>query len=88
MDQKYSPAVRWVLYIVSFISLLVGIVVGVLLMTQDDQESKEVGKNCLIAAIIGIVFWCLCSVVMFFLSFVLSFIAAAASSSALWLPVA
>ena len=73
MEQKFSPVVRWVLYIVSFISGMVGVVVGVLLMTQDNQESKDVGKNCLIAAVVGIVFWCLCSVVVFFLSFFLSF---------------
>ncbi len=91
MNQQYSPAVRWILYIVSFISLLVGVIAGLLLMTQDDQESKDVGKNCLIAAAIGLVFWCLCtmviSVLSFFLSFFLTF-AAASLSSALVLLVA
>ena len=84
MEQKYSPLVRWLLYIVSFMSTLVGVIVGVILMTQDDQESRDVGKNCIIAAVVGLVFWCLCSVVMFFFSFVLSL---AAASSALLLPV-
>jgi hypothetical protein len=64
MEQKYSPLVRWLLYIISFISLLVGVIAGVLLMTRDDQESKDVGKNCIIVAVVGLVFWCLCSVVI------------------------
>jgi len=64
MEQKYSPIVRWILYILSFFSLLVGLVAGILLMTRDDAESKQVGKNCLIAMVVGIVLWCLCYLLM------------------------
>jgi len=65
MEQKYSPAIRWILYILSFLSILVGLIAGIMLMTRDDEESKQVGKNCLIAMIIGIVLYCVCWICWF-----------------------
>ncbi len=58
--QKYSTGIRWILYIVSFLFTLIGIVIGIVLMTRGDEESKAVGKNCIIAAIIGLVLGCVC----------------------------
>jgi hypothetical protein len=55
---------RWILYILSFLIPIVGLIAGIYLMTQDDEESKQVGKNCLIAMVINIVLWCLCWVLM------------------------
>ncbi|MBU0493012.1 MAG: hypothetical protein KKA73_14350 [Chloroflexi bacterium] len=64
MEQKYSSVVRWILYILSFFSIVVGLVAGILLWTRDDAESKQVGKNCLIAMVLGIVLWCVCYLLM------------------------
>ncbi|MBU0493011.1 MAG: hypothetical protein KKA73_14355 [Chloroflexi bacterium] len=66
MEQKYSGIVRWILYILSFFSIVVGLVAGLMLMTRDDEESKQVGKNCLIAMVIGIVLYCVCFLCYFF----------------------
>jgi RsiW-degrading membrane proteinase PrsW (M82 family) len=61
MEQKYSTGMRWLLYILSLIPL-VGLIAGIVLMTKEDAESKQVGKNCIIAMIIGVVliFACVC----------------------------
>jgi len=85
MEQKYSPAIRWILYILSFISIAVGLIAGIILMTRDDEESKQVGKNCLIAMVLGIVLWCVCFLCYFFGMFGL--IAASGGTSALLLPL-
>jgi len=61
--QKYSSGIRWILYILSLTGLI-GLIAGIYLMTRDDAESKQVGKNCLIAMVIGIVLWCLCVILM------------------------
>ena len=66
MEQKYSTAVRWILYILSFLSVVIGLIVGIIFMTKDDAESKAVGKNCLIAMVIGLVVYCLCFLCYFF----------------------
>ena len=41
---------------------LAGIIIGIVFLTRDDQESKGVGKICLICAIASIVVGCLCYV--------------------------
>jgi len=63
-EQKYSTGVRWILYIISFFSIVVGLIAGIILMTRDDEESKQVGKNCLIAMAAGLVVGCLCYLLM------------------------
>ena len=89
MEQKYSSGVRWLLYIVSFLSLMIGVILGVVLMTQNDEESKEVGKNCLIAAVAGLVFWVvfgiLVSVLGLFFMFLLGLGMYAATASSMLL---
>ena len=81
--QKYSSGMRWLLYIVSFLFSLIGIVIGIYFMTRGDAESKAVGKNCLIAAIIAIVLVCVC----YLITMVMGIGAAAIPSSMLLLPI-
>ncbi len=85
MEPKYSPVIRWILYILSFLSVAVGLIAGIILMTRDDAESKQVGKNCLIAMVIGIVLYCICFLCYFFGMFGL--IASSGGVSALLLAV-
>ncbi|MBU0493870.1 MAG: hypothetical protein KKA73_28270 [Chloroflexi bacterium] len=89
MEGKYSSGVRWLLYIASFLSLLVGVIIGIVLMTQDDEESKKVGKNCLIAVAIGLIVWVACGLLMTVLGLLMFFVTgiAAYTTSMLLLPV-
>jgi len=47
--------VRVLLYIVSFLIPLVGIILGIVYMVKPDQDSKKFGKMCLILGIVSIV---------------------------------
>jgi len=46
---------RALLYILSFLIWLVGIIVGIVIYTRGDPESKHVGMTCLILGILGVV---------------------------------
>jgi len=48
------------LYIVSFLVPLAGIIVGIIFYTKDSPEEKQFGKMCIILAVISIVLLCLC----------------------------
>lgn len=47
-------------YILSFLIPVVGIILGIIWMNEQDMEKKQVGKTCLIVAIIAIVLGCIC----------------------------
>ncbi len=81
--QKYSSGMRWLLYIISFLFTLVGIVIGIVLMTRGDEESKAVGKNCIIAAIISLALGCVC----YLIAIVMGIGASALPTGMLLLPV-
>jgi hypothetical protein len=66
------PEPRWLFYVLSFAVLLAGIIIGVIYITKADAECKKFGKNCLIAAVAGVVVCCLCYVLHFFDVFGLS----------------
>lgn len=83
--QQYSGGVRWLLYIVSFLIPIGGLIAGIVLMTRADPESKEVGTNCLIAAVTGFVLNCVC--VLCQIVFYVVLMAAAEASIPLLLPV-
>lgn len=57
--QRYSTPIRILIYVGSFIIPLLGIVLFIVFLGRD-QESKQVGRNALIAAIAGIVLGCVC----------------------------
>ncbi len=48
------------LYIVSFLVPLAGIVIGIIFYTKDTSEEKKFGKMCIILAIVAVVVMCLC----------------------------
>jgi len=85
MEPKYSPAIRWILYLVSFFGAgWLGLVIGIFLMTRGDEESKVVGKNCLIAWVASIVIGCVCGICGVIFPILMS---VASGSSALLLPL-
>ncbi|MGG1676935.1 hypothetical protein ACIFOT_14445 [Neobacillus sp. NRS-1170] len=56
-----SGGLKALLYIVSFFIPVVGIIIGIVWMTDHDPEKKSVGKTCIILGLIMIVlsfiFW-------------------------------
>ena len=47
-------------YILSILIPIVGIIVGIIWMNDENPEKKAVGKNCLIIAIVVMVLSCIC----------------------------
>src|SRR5512137_3045373 len=52
---QMSDGMKILLYIISFLFSIVGIIIGVYYMTKPEPEYKEVGKICLVLALVGIV---------------------------------
>jgi uncharacterized membrane protein HdeD (DUF308 family) len=55
-----SEGMKVLLYIISFLFSIVGIIIGIVYMTKPDRESKEFGQMCLILGLIGIVIGGVC----------------------------
>jgi hypothetical protein len=55
---RYSGCLKFVLYALSFLIPIVGIVVGVIYMSRGDPESKSLGQVCLVLGIVSIVLGC------------------------------
>jgi len=61
MEQRYSSGVRILLYILSFLFPIIGLIVGIVFLTKEDEESKSLGKTCLIiTAVSFVISCCLC----------------------------
>lgn len=57
---RISDGMKILLYIVSFIIPLVGLIVGIIYYTKPEPEYKEVGKICLIIALVAWVIGAVC----------------------------
>ncbi|MCM3567473.1 hypothetical protein [Neobacillus mesonae] len=55
-----SGGIKFLLYLVSFFIPIVGIILGIIWMNDQEIEKKAVGKNCLIVSIVSIVLSCIC----------------------------
>ncbi|CAH2714459.1 hypothetical protein BACCIP111895_01622 [Neobacillus rhizosphaerae] len=55
-----SGGLKALLYIVSFFIPVVGIILGIIWMNDQDLEKKAIGKTCLIVGIVSIVLSCIC----------------------------
>jgi hypothetical protein len=55
-----SKGQRALLYILSFIIPVVGIILGIVWMNDHDLDKKAIGKTCLIVGIVSIVLSCIC----------------------------
>ncbi|MDR6999514.1 hypothetical protein [Neobacillus niacini] len=55
-----TGGIRVLLYILSFFIPVVGIILGIIWMNDQDPEKKQVGKTCLIVGIVSIVLSCIC----------------------------
>ncbi|MEM0449598.1 MAG: hypothetical protein QW520_07250 [Methanomassiliicoccales archaeon] len=65
--QQYESlgALKYILYILSFLSLLIGIVIFLIWMNDPNPEKRHVGKNCLLISLAAIVLSILCYAVIF-----------------------
>jgi len=52
LQETISPGLRAVFYILSILIPIAGIIIGVIYYAKPDPESKRVGKNCIIIAIL------------------------------------
>ncbi|WP_066288184.1 hypothetical protein [Bacillus sp. FJAT-29937] len=55
-----SGGQRVLFYLLSFFIPIVGIILGIIWMNDQDIDKKSVGKNCLLISIISIVLSCVC----------------------------
>ncbi|WP_312468875.1 hypothetical protein [Neobacillus sp.] len=55
-----SSGIKALVYIVSFFIPVVGIILGIVWMNDQDLEKKAIGKTCLIVGIVSIVLSCIC----------------------------
>jgi hypothetical protein len=55
-----SGGKKALLYILSFIIPVVGIILGIVWMNDQDLDKKAIGKTCLIVGIVSIVLSCIC----------------------------
>ncbi|MFE8702808.1 hypothetical protein ACFYKX_19575 [Cytobacillus sp. FJAT-54145] len=55
-----SSGLRVVVYLLSFFVPVVGLVLGIVWMNDQDPEKKQIGKTCLIIGIVSIVLSCIC----------------------------
>lgn len=58
-----SSGQKVLFYILSFIIPIVGIVLGIIWLNDQDPDKKQVGKYCLILGIVAVVLGCICSFV-------------------------
>lgn len=54
-EPPISPGMRALLYIVSFLVGIVGIVIGAIYMSREDEDHRHVGKICLIIGLFGVI---------------------------------
>jgi hypothetical protein len=61
-QQQYEPlgALKYVLYILSFLSLIIGFVIFLIWMNDPNPEKKHVGKNCLFISLAAILLSIIC----------------------------
>lgn len=59
-----SDGMKILFYLLSFLIWIAGIIIGVIYYSKDDPESKEVGKNCIIIAIISLVLGTVCGLIV------------------------
>lgn len=60
--QQYEPlgALKYVFYILSFFSLLIGIIIFLIWMNDPNPEKRHVGKNCLYISLLAILLTIVC----------------------------
>ncbi|MDY7040851.1 MAG: hypothetical protein SVX38_08300 [Chloroflexota bacterium] len=63
-EERYSQGMKILFYVLAVLLPVVGIIIGIVLMTREDEESKSLGKNVLIVGIVALVLICCCGLVV------------------------
>lgn len=73
---EVPPEPRWLFYLISFIVPIAGIVLGALYLSKAEEDNKEFGKYCLVAALVnfGLGFMMACCIVGFYISFFIGYL--------------
>jgi hypothetical protein len=61
---QISEGMKILFYILSFLIPLLGIIIGVIYYSKPDPESKNVGKMCIILALVAVLLVVMCVVVL------------------------
>jgi len=74
---EIPPEPAWLFYVLSFMVPIAGIVLGAIYLSKDDEDNKQFGKYCLIAALVnfGIGFSMVLCVITFYVAFFVGYIA-------------
>jgi hypothetical protein len=67
-EERYSQGMKILFYVLAVLLPGVGIIIGIVLMTREDEESKALGKNVLIVGIVALVLACCCGAALGVLS--------------------
>jgi hypothetical protein len=71
-QQHFEPVggIRYVLYLLSFFSLIIGFVMFLIWMNDPNPEKRRIGKNCLIISVAAIFLSILCVVIYYLFFFI------------------
>jgi len=64
---QVSEGMKILLYIVSFLIPLAGFIIGAVYYTKPEHEFRELGKMCIILALVAVLLGALCWIPMFIL---------------------
>jgi len=64
-ESDLTDGIKFVFYLVSVLFWIAGIVIGLMLYTRSDPESRRVGKNCLILGCLSILISIILAAVLF-----------------------
>jgi len=67
--QPVSGGVKFLLYLVSFFAMPLGLLIGVIFYTQPDINYNRVGRNCIVIALVPFILFCVCFLSYFFFAF-------------------
>jgi hypothetical protein len=63
VPQEPLGALKYILYLISFFSILIGFIMFIVWNSDPNPEKRHVGKNCLLISIAAIVLYVLCWVI-------------------------
>jgi hypothetical protein len=60
MPQGESPVLVFILYLIAFLFFFIGIIIGIFYLMSNDPNKKALGRNIIVVAIIGAIFYLVC----------------------------
>lgn len=65
--QQYEQVggIKYVLYLLSFLSLVIGFIIFLVWMNDQNPDKRQIGKNCLLISVVAIILAVLCAVIYF-----------------------